>query len=62
MRFVGFVLLFNKLTGQENKILYCCEESEREGLTILFIPNGHWLSVAHKEARTLMMKPLKRYC
>lgn len=54
MRFVCFVLLFNKLTGQKNKILHCCEESEQEGLTVLFIPNRHWLrTVAQKEAQTV---------
>lgn len=55
MRFVGFVLLISKLTGQENKILHCCGESEQGGLTMLFIPNGHWprTCAAQREAQTV---------
>lgn len=53
IRFVPFALLFNKLTGRENKILHCCEESKQEDLTIVFIPNGLRTFVARKEAQTI---------
>lgn len=35
--------------------MHCCEQSELENLTLLFIPNGHWLRtfVFQKEAQTI---------